>query len=421
MTTFFQHLGDGTTSVDGFNGFDTLDADWSAATGDVHTAISANGVQVGGLPDDIQFFNYGDIVGPPSDGALHFANIDILDLTTGAGADQLYVDNSALQVNWDGGAGDDAFVAAYADSHGPTVNMTITEGPGHVYYTASGGVIRNVEHISIATGVGSDTYNLMSLDGDFRFQDFGGVDTLTENLTASTHAISTVFAYGAPGAVTDRVTGDSQPFADIEHLSVATGSGDDDFAFTYQETPDQTFAFDGGGGQNRFTGDFSGYASDLTFTLDAAPAAISTLPMSIYESWLTASLTNIQSVDLTSGPGNDALTGGGGGDTFTGGAGNDTLDGGGGYDTAVFGGIASDYAVTTDPSGVTTVTDLRAGSPDGTDTLRHMDLLKFADLSVAPPPPDPVNTVVSPDPVTMLCRAPSPVVSMVSAAVIPAR
>ena len=41
------------------------------------------------------------------------------------------------------------------------------------------------------------------------------------------------------------------------------------------------------------------------------------------------------------------------------------------------------------------VVDLRAGSPDGTDTLRNIDFLQFSDTTVAvgaspPPPPPPV-------------------------------
>jgi hypothetical protein len=77
--------------------------------------------------------------------------------------------------------------------------------------------------------------------------------------------------------------------------------------------------------------------------------------------------------------GNDSLTGGNADDMLMGGAGNDTLDGKGGTNTAVFSGNFTDYAVVENADGSLTVTDTRANSPDGTDTLRKFELLKFAD------------------------------------------
>ncbi|WP_344672496.1 hypothetical protein, partial [Sphingorhabdus rigui] len=55
--------------------------------------------------------------------------------------------------------------------------------------------------------------------------------------------------------------------------------------------------------------------------------------------------------------------------------------GGSRADVAVYTGNRSDYTVTT-VAGVTTVRDNRAGSPDGTDTLRGMNILRFADIQL---------------------------------------
>ena len=82
---------------------------------------------------------------------------------------------------------------------------------------------------------------------------------------------------------------------------------------------------------------------------------------------------------MDGGGGNDSLTGGSADDVITGGAGNDTLDGKGGTNTAVYSGNFSDYAVVQNADGSLTVTDTRANSPDGTDTLRNFELFKFAD------------------------------------------
>ncbi|MCC5992835.1 MAG: hypothetical protein JJT99_09950 [Rhodobacteraceae bacterium] len=82
--------------------------------------------------------------------------------------------------------------------------------------------------------------------------------------------------------------------------------------------------------------------------------------------------------------GDNTLTGGAGNDTLEGGAGNDTLDGGGGVNTAVFSGDMADYDITTDDAtGITTVTDMRAGTVlnpnDGVNTLSNINYIQFAD------------------------------------------
>ena len=66
---------------------------------------------------------------------------------------------------------------------------------------------------------------------------------------------------------------------------------------------------------------------------------------------------------------------------FTGGGGNDTLVGGSRADVAVFSGNRADYTIRT-VAGVTTVTDNRGGSPDGVDTLRGLNILRFADVQL---------------------------------------
>jgi Ca2+-binding RTX toxin-like protein len=79
--------------------------------------------------------------------------------------------------------------------------------------------------------------------------------------------------------------------------------------------------------------------------------------------------------------GNDTLSGYGGSNIFIGGRGNDTITGGSRADVAVYSGNRADYTITT-VAGVTTVRDNRAGSIDGTDTLRGMNILRFADIQL---------------------------------------
>ncbi|MCO5090684.1 hypothetical protein [Bosea sp. (in: a-proteobacteria)] len=76
---------------------------------------------------------------------------------------------------------------------------------------------------------------------------------------------------------------------------------------------------------------------------------------------------------------NDVLTGGSAGDIFKGYAGNDLIIGGSGQDIAKYTGNKADYTLVRNVDGSWTVTDTRGGSPDGTDTLRSVEILDFAD------------------------------------------
>lgn len=73
------------------------------------------------------------------------------------------------------------------------------------------------------------------------------------------------------------------------------------------------------------------------------------------------------------------ILGGGGADTFTGGGGNDTIDGGSEADTVIFSGSRASYNITLLNNGDISVIDVRGGSPDGSDTVRHVENFQFAD------------------------------------------
>ncbi|WP_454714013.1 calcium-binding protein [Caulobacter segnis] len=73
----------------------------------------------------------------------------------------------------------------------------------------------------------------------------------------------------------------------------------------------------------------------------------------------------------------DILMGDDGSDILIGGPGDDILQGGNGRDIVRYGGLASDFSVVKNADGTTTVTDLRAGSPEGVDTLTSIETLQF--------------------------------------------
>jgi Ca2+-binding RTX toxin-like protein len=84
---------------------------------------------------------------------------------------------------------------------------------------------------------------------------------------------------------------------------------------------------------------------------------------------------------LTGGALSDTISGGAGADTLTGGGGNDLLDGGAGGDTAVYSGNYAGYQID-NVSGGLQVTHLGDGA-DGVDLLLNINVLQFADQSVA--------------------------------------
>ena len=95
---------------------------------------------------------------------------------------------------------------------------------------------------------------------------------------------------------------------------------------------------------------------------------------------------------LVGGHGNDTLYGGDdddslhgqrGDDRLIGGAGDDNIRADGGIDTVVFSGNLSDYTTVKISSTQFTITDIRDGSPDGTDTISRAEFIEFADQTVS--------------------------------------
>lgn len=75
----------------------------------------------------------------------------------------------------------------------------------------------------------------------------------------------------------------------------------------------------------------------------------------------------------------NAITGTVNADIFQGGGGNDMIRGLGGTDIAVYAGARIDYAATKNQDGSIQLIDNRGGSPDGTDQLYDVEILRFAD------------------------------------------
>src|SRR3954465_15503604 len=89
---------------------------------------------------------------------------------------------------------------------------------------------------------------------------------------------------------------------------------------------------------------------------------------------------NQSDLSLTGTNGDDTIQGKDGNDSITGGKGNDNIDGGNGIDTAIYSGNYSDYQIVVKGNGSdkVTVSDTVANR-DGTDSLKHVEFLKFND------------------------------------------
>ena len=87
--------------------------------------------------------------------------------------------------------------------------------------------------------------------------------------------------------------------------------------------------------------------------------------------------------DVSAGGGNDQIATGSAADRVCGEAGDDFLNGGLGNDTAVYAGNVGEYRIDFASGGDIRITDLRAGAPEGVDTLRGIENAEFANATLS--------------------------------------
>jgi len=150
--------------------------------------------------------------------------------------------------------------------------------------------------------------------------------------------------------------------------------------------------WDGGG---RDTYDFSNYTTNLTVNLQPGEwSKMSTEQLASlgYQRYAQGNVANALLFhgnqaslieDVVGGSGDDVILGNAAANALTGGAGDDFLDGGIGSDSAVYSGFSFDYLWAQNEDNTWTITDLRAGAPDGMDVLKNIQYLDFTDLLVA--------------------------------------
>ncbi|MCG2645516.1 MULTISPECIES: Hint domain-containing protein [Bradyrhizobium] len=344
--------------VNGGNGTDTI------ALGSSNETIDLSGVTLSSIENITQSANSSSDTVTIT--AQQLAALSSVNLGSGTDTDTLNINVS--------GAVDISGGTSATLSSIDIININGTTGADTL--TLTGAQLNNIlsapgTSANINLGSGTDTLVLKSTST--QLNSLGNTNlTGVENISTvgATSAVSLSLANQTEGfTITSGTLGDS----------LTGGSGNDTFVLSVDNARD---VLNGGSGTD--TADYSNYTAGLTVTLNTSTAAVVTGSGST--TTLSDTIANIENFiggsgndtingdsaanALTGGAGSDTLNGNGGNDTLTGGAGNDIIHGGTGSDTAVFSGNRSDYTVTYSAAGhFFTVTDNRAGSPDGTDTI----------------------------------------------------
>ena len=160
-------------------------------------------------------------------------------------------------------------------------------------------------------------------------------------------------------------------YGDDGNDTLAGGAGNDTL---FGQDEDDTL--NGGAGDDLLNG---GVGDSDTASYAGAVAGVTvSLALAGQQNTIGAGLDTLVSMEnLTGSALGDTLTGDGAANVLTGGGGNDAVNGGGGTDTAAFAAGVANYSFSLNGAGNVIVTDTRAGSPDGADTLNSIEQVAF--------------------------------------------
>ena len=208
------------------------------------------------------------------------------------------------------------------------------------------------------SATGADTFLGSAGNDRFVWDPGDGSDTIDGGLDTDTLAFNgsagdELFALNPSGAnaiFTRNVGAITMTMAAVERLELAAGNGANLFTVADMSATALT-------GLITYTG---GSGSD---TIGAAAA--------------------VNAFDVSAGAGNDLIATGAAADRVRGEAADDFLNGGLGNDTAVYAGNVGDYQIAFLPGNDIRITDLRAGAPEGADTLRGIENAEFANATLS--------------------------------------
>ncbi len=383
-------MGDGFTSVDGGGGFNTLNADWSAATTGVSISTGVTGL----------------ISSAAAPAQFSFTNFNVQNFKTGSGDDffSWAYAGAPVTFSFDGGGGVNGAALDFGLMQ-TGVSFAFDATPGAIS-NVFGSTLKNVQNVQIlgtdfddtlGGGAGADFlagragHNALSGGGgDDQFLSDGAVDTIDGGIGINRWI--GLYSVGAQPNLTFSQTGsrayalsNGTTLANIDGFDLRTGDGDDTFNLT---TITDGSLIQGGAGTNTFNLNISGASHGIRVSADSGSVVAKDI--------VTGAQMTAASVQQSS------FVTGSGADVFSLWALNQTANGGAGDDSAIYRGPRSAYLIST-AGGVTTVKDLGSGFNDGTDTLTNIEHLNFADQVVDLPPP--VTTLAASAPSAGLVEA----------------
>ena len=203
---------------------------------------------------------------------------------------------------------------------------------------------------------GSGPQAPITIAGGSAIDGFGTIDTLVGIEAARGTAQADIFIGGA----------EDNAFMGYAGADVFDGGAGTDTARYDQE-------FNNGGAAVGVRVNLSTTAQTLGGTVVAAGTAVDSFGA-------IDTLTSIEAIRGTRF--DDIVHGGNAGETMRGEGGNDIFYGNGGIDTLRLNGNRADYSVTAIAPGRFEVVDLRAGSPDGIDTIYDVERIRFLDSTI---------------------------------------
>jgi hypothetical protein len=178
------------------------------------------------------------------------------------------------------------------------------------------------------------------------------------------------------GSIISILSTSDQDVSDTHTYKFVSGDGDDDNSF---------FTIDGNQLKINSSPD---YETKSSYNIRLQTTDSSELS---YEKAITIRVNDESVVTISGTDSNETLNGTTDNDNIKGGGGSDVIDGGAGDDTVTYTGYFNDYTITKTTTTIQ-ITDIRITSPDGTDTLKNIEYIQFADQLIEESKVDVVKT-----------------------------
>jgi serralysin len=183
----------------------------------------------------------------------------------------------------------------------------------------------------------------------------------------ATNAGDTVYTWNpTTGAMSINGAAQGNPLGNKIFMTIWDGGGNDTYSFAN---------YSSGVTVDLAPGAWTTTSATQLANLGSGKVAIGNIANALQYQGNAASL--IENVIGTTGA--DKISGNAAANKLTGGGGNDVLDGRAGADTAIYSGASTSYSWTHNSDNSWTIIDLRSTSPNGIDTLRNIETMRFTD------------------------------------------